>query len=78
MDQVKLEANWLDFAKSLRPVGMVIFGRTSVTISEQGSADIRIVGLVLLARTLSNLQAVLALTEGGFIVEAKVIARCLF
>jgi hypothetical protein len=36
------------------------------------------VGLMLLARTLSNLKAAIALTEGGFIVEAKVIARCCF
>jgi Family of unknown function (DUF5677) len=78
MNPVELKAKWLDFAKSLRPVGMGIFGGTSVKITEQGSADIRIVGLMLLARTLSNLQAVLALTEGGFIVEAKVIARCCF
>jgi len=42
--------------------------------SEQGSADIRIVGLLLLARTLSNLKAAIAPTEGGLIVEAKVIA----
>jgi hypothetical protein len=75
MDQVKLEANWLDFAKSLRPVGMGIFGGPSVKITEQGSADIRIVGLMLLARTLSNLQAVLTLTEGGLIVQTSTVWR---
>jgi hypothetical protein len=78
MDETELKAKWLDFAKRLRPVGMGIFGGTSVKITEQGSADIRIVGLMLLARTLSNLKAAIALTEGGFIVEAKVIARCCF
>src|SRR5712672_3544644 len=78
MDEKDLKAKWHDFAKRLRPVGMGIFGGTSIKITEQGSADIRIVGLMLLARTLSNLKAAIALTEGGFIVEAKVIARCCF
>ena len=78
MDEKELKAKWLDFAKRLRPVGMGIFGALSVKITEQGSADIRIVGLMLLARTLSNLRATIALVEGGFIVEAKVIARCCF
>ena len=78
MDEAELKAKWLDFAKRLRLVGMSIFDGTSVKITEQGSADIRIVGLMLLARTLSNLKAAIALTEGAFIVEAKVIARCCF
>jgi hypothetical protein len=78
MDVAALKAEWLDFAKRLRPVGMSIFGGTSIKITEQGAADIRIVGLMLLARTLSNLKAAIALAESGFVVEAKVIARCCF
>jgi uncharacterized protein DUF5677 len=78
MNEAELKAKWLDFARRLRPVGMGIFGATPVNITEQGGADIRIVGLMLLARTLSNLKAAIALTESGFIVEAKVIARCCF
>ena len=78
MDQQGLKAQWLDFANRLRPIGMQIFGATPVTITERGGADIRIVGLMLLARTLGNLKAAIALTDGGFIVEAKVIARCCF
>jgi hypothetical protein len=78
MNETELKVKWLDFAKRLRPVGMDIFGATPVKITEQGSTDIRIIGLTLLARTLSNLRAAVALTEGGFIVEAKVIARCCF
>ena len=78
MDEAELKNKWLDFAKRLHPVGVDIFGATPVKITEQGSADIRIIGLMLLARTLGNLNAAIALTEGGFIVEAKVIARCSF
>jgi hypothetical protein len=77
-NETELKASWLDFAKRLRPVGMGIFNASPIKIIEQRSADIRIVGLMLLARTLSNLKAAIALAEGGFIVEAKVIARCCF
>jgi hypothetical protein len=78
MCETELKGEWLDFAKRLRPIGMGILGATPVKVTEQGSADIRIIGLTLLARTLSNLRAAVALTEDGFIVEAKVIARCCF
>jgi hypothetical protein len=78
MDETELKAKWLDFTKRLRPVGMGIFGGTPVTVTEQGAADVRILALMLLARTLSNLKAAIALIEGGFIVEAKVVARCCF
>jgi hypothetical protein len=78
MNETELKAKWLDLSKRLRPVGMGIFGGTKVKVTEQGSADIRVLALMLLARTLSNLKAALALTEGGFVVEAKVIARCCF
>jgi hypothetical protein len=74
MDEAALKAEWQDFAKRLPLVGMTIFGGTSIKVTEQGSADVRIVGLMLLVRTLSNLKAAIALTEAGLIVEAKVIA----
>lgn len=78
MDETELKSKWLDFAKRLRPVGMDIFCRASVKVTDQHAADIRVVGLTLLARTLSNLKASIALTEAALIVDAKVIARCCF
>jgi Family of unknown function (DUF5677) len=78
MDETELKAKWLDFAKRLHPIGMGIFSATGIKTTEQGSADIRIIALMLLARTLSNLKATIALLDGDFIVEAKVIARCCF
>ncbi len=76
MDLKQLRAEWLNFSKRLYPLGMGIFNRTDLKITEQGSADVRIIALMLLARTLSNLKAAIALAEGNFVVEAKVIARC--
>ena len=78
MDLTQLKAEWLYFAKRLYPIGMGIFGGTTLKVTEEESADIRVLALMLLARTLSNLKAALALVEGGFIVEAKTIARCCF
>jgi len=78
MDETALKTDWLDFAKRLRPVGMGIFGATPIIVTEEKSADIRVLALMLLARTLSNLRAALALVESGFIVEPKTIARCCF
>jgi hypothetical protein len=76
--EAAFKIEWLDFAKRLRPAGMGIFGATPIQVTAEQSADIRVPALTLLARTLSNLKAALALVEGGFIVEAKTIARCCF
>lgn len=74
--EAAFKIEWLDFAKRLYPVGIGVFNGTTLTITEEKSADIRILALMLLARTLSNLKAALVLVESGFIVEAKTIARC--
>lgn len=78
MIEDELKAKWFDFANRLHSIGIDIFGATPIKITEERSADIRIIGLLLLARTLSNLKAAIALSESGFIVEAKVVARCCF
>ena len=69
MDETELKAKWLDFAKRLSPVGTSIFGGTPITITEQGSADIRIIALMLLARTLSNLKASLQSSLPDFLAS---------
>jgi hypothetical protein len=78
MTEAEAKARWVDYAKRLRPVGIAIFGGSNVRVTAEESADIRVVGLMLLARTLSNLRAALVLVESGLVVQAKVIARCCF
>ena len=78
MSAVDMKTRWVDFATRLRPVGMNVFGASTITVTKEGAADARILALMLLSRTLSNLKAVLALTSGGFVVEAKTIARCCY
>jgi hypothetical protein len=77
-NEAELKASWFNFAKRLHTVGLGIFSASPIKITEQRAADIRILGLMLLARTSSNLKAAITLAESDFIVEAKVIARCCF
>ncbi len=78
MSDDNVKARWLDFAARLRNVGLGIFNGTRIKVTDQRSADVKVLGLMLLARTLSNLKAALALVDGGFIVEAKTVARCCY
>jgi hypothetical protein len=78
MNESDIRARWLDFAAELRNVGLCIFSRSKITVTDQGSADVKVLGLMLLARTLSNLKAALTLVDAGLIVEAKIMARCCF
>jgi Family of unknown function (DUF5677) len=78
MKESEVKTRWLDFAANLRNVGIGIFSRSNIAVTDQGSADVKVLGLMLLARTLSNLKAALTLVEAGLIVEAKIIARCCF
>jgi hypothetical protein len=57
---------------------MEIFRTANVVITPEGSADVRILGLLLLARTLSNLKAALLLGSNGLVVEANTMARCCY
>jgi hypothetical protein len=70
---------WLTFADKLSPVGYKLFNHVNkVPITENGAADVRILAVALLARTISNLKATLALIKAGSVVEARTIARCCF
>jgi len=66
-----VKARWLDFADRLRTIGLGIFNRNKVTVTDQESADVKVLGLMLLARTLSNLKAALTLVDGG-----RSLSRC--
>jgi hypothetical protein len=70
---------WLAFADKLSPVGYKLFDHVNkVPITENGAADVRILAIALLARTISNLKATLLLIRADSIVEARTISRCCF
>ena len=74
-NEVPSEKTWLAFAEGLRPLGLGIFAKSDVKITEDGKGDLRILSLMLLARTLSNLKAALILLREKQIVEARAVAR---
>ena len=77
-DVEAVHTRWLAFAAQLRQAGLRLFDFADIKITDEAAADVRILGLLLLARTLSNLKACLLLLDSGFIVEAKTIARCCY
>jgi hypothetical protein len=52
-------ATWTSFAAALRQTGLNLFAGSNVRITEDGAADLKVLGLMLLARTLSNLKGAL-------------------
>ncbi len=74
-DSVQNVEIWTAFAVGLRRIGLELFGSSKVTVTEHGAADLKVLGLLLLARTLSNLKATLSLLRENQIVEARTIAR---
>jgi Family of unknown function (DUF5677) len=71
-------ATWTTFAANLRKIGLDIFACANVQVTEARAADLRVLALMLLARTLSNLKAALILLREDQIVEARAISRCLY
>lgn len=71
-------ATWTSFAAALRQTGLNLFAASNVRITEDGAADLKVLGLMLLARTLSNLKGALIMLREDLIVEARVLARCCY
>lgn len=70
--------SWKSLALKLRGAGLEIFGQANIKIVDHETTSPKVVVLLLLARTLSNLKASLLLIENGSIVEARTIARCCY
>lgn len=69
---------WLAHTKKLLGAAEAILATTEIERSEHDAADIRVMGLTLLARTYSNLKGIILLIEARRVVEARVLARCCF
>lgn len=68
--------SWRALAERIYAKGVDVFNGCSVTPSEDGPRDPKVVALTLLARTLSTFEAATMLIENGHIVEARTLARC--
>ena len=62
----------------LRQTAIGIISQSNLRITEEGMFHPNVLALSLLSRTLSNFQALIALTKERLPVEARVIARCCF
>ncbi len=69
-------AAWTSLAEKLGSAGTEIFRTAEVLISNKGFSDEKVLGLTLLARSVSNLKGALLLLRAKRIVEARTITRC--
>lgn len=72
---MSLITEWKTLAVDVRTMGLGIFETADIPVTLKGFADAKVLGLMLLARTLSNVKSVLLLVDGKQIVEARTITR---
>lgn len=65
---------WLALADKLLRTGYELAGASAPTLLEDGS---RLEVVLLVVRSLSNMQGVRTMIRGGRVVEARVLARCI-
>jgi hypothetical protein len=62
---------WKAYTHQLLSAGGTIFANAEIPVTEEGAADIKILGLTLLARTLSHTRGVLTLVDANRVVEGS-------
>jgi hypothetical protein len=73
--RAKLVDEWMKLVEDVRDIGLGIFASAEVPITERGAADIKVVALTLLARTVSNVKGAMLLLDARRIVEARTVTR---
>jgi hypothetical protein len=68
---------WNDLAHAMGQLGCDILDGPDVT-TENGLSEPKVLAIMLLSRTLSNLQGVITLLNSGLVVEARILVRCCF
>jgi hypothetical protein len=69
---------WRTLADDLGRAAYELVGTVKLPISEKGYSDEKVLALLLLARTISNLKGASILLDAKRIVEARTITRCCF
>lgn len=72
------EQEWLAYAERCYQAGRKIFQNVSTLQSNMLSDDPRVIGTLVLIRTLSNFQGVVKLAQSQMVVEARILTRCCF
>lgn len=80
-----LVEEWKSLARDIPSTGLRIFDTANAPVTLKGFADEKVLGLMLLARTVPNVtrtvpnvKGALAPVEARCIVEARTITRCCF
>jgi hypothetical protein len=71
-----LVGDWTTLAADVRTVWVSICATADVPVTAKGFADEKVLAMMLLARTVSNLKGALLLIGGKQIVESRTITRC--
>jgi hypothetical protein len=74
----KRHAPMFEIADELNRIGQRTMSDASVTVTEKGTSDPKLIAFLLLIRTLSNFQGAIILAERGMVVEALTLARCCY
>lgn len=71
--------SWSALASQLLRLGYEIAGSAGPEVcrNDDGSGDIRLMAVSLVARSLSNMRGALAMANAKLLVEARVLARCI-
>jgi hypothetical protein len=76
--RAKLVDEWMQLVADVRDIGLRIFASAEVPKTERGYADVKVLALTLLARTVSNVKGAMRLlddTRVPRVVEARTITR---
>jgi hypothetical protein len=69
---------WLSLVEDIFEQGKALFREARIPVTEKGSADPKVIGLLMLARAMSHLRAMETLLRGSMLVEARTIVRNIF
>ncbi|NRO99512.1 hypothetical protein GWC77_26940 [Paraburkholderia sp. NMBU_R16] len=69
---------WLAHSEKLCDAASRILSECEIPVGPKGAADPKVVAASLMIRTVSNFNGVTLLARQGFVVEARVLARCCF
>lgn len=67
-----------DFAERLLGVAIDVVGAAHIVLNDNWARDPKVVGLALLSRSISNFRAAMILVREHHVMEAGVLARCIY
>ena len=76
--KTSIKTQWAELADTLGQTGVDILAGKPLTVTAKRFREPKVLAIMLMSRTLSNLKGKLALIENGLVVEARILVRCCF